>query len=152
MKAFGINLSEGSEIGNVTIASGNTFPSNANAGEMFWKTGSNAGFHIHNGTAWITVASDPPLKVVTTTVTSNGSGVWTASYSGFSSVSSVMVQALSPSASSTMSTQNIATLKSFSTTTATGYTITSATVILGGSGLQVAANTQVVVRIEGIAS
>lgn len=53
MKIYGVNLAEGSEIVNLTVATGSAFPSNANIGELFFRTDSpNVGLYIHDGSAW----------------------------------------------------------------------------------------------------
>lgn len=51
----GIQLVEGSTLSNATVASGASFPSNPNLGEMFYKTGAGAGFQVYDGSAWAAV-------------------------------------------------------------------------------------------------
>lgn len=46
----GITLLEGSEIANLTVSTGASFPDDANTGELFYKTG--VGLHVYSGTAW----------------------------------------------------------------------------------------------------
>jgi len=48
----GISLVEGSSFTNMTVATGNTFPVDADIGELFYKTGSDTGLHVFNGTVW----------------------------------------------------------------------------------------------------
>lgn len=56
MKILGdIDLSEGGEITNATIAFGSNFPNNPNTGELFYKSG--AGLYVYSGTEWVTYAS-----------------------------------------------------------------------------------------------
>lgn len=53
MKILGdIDLSEGGEITNATIAFGDNFPASANKGELFYKN--NAGLFVFDGTTWVT--------------------------------------------------------------------------------------------------
>lgn len=56
MLVDGLKLVEGSVIVNATVASGASFPSSPNAGEMFFRTDLNA-LHIHTGSSWVAVGS-----------------------------------------------------------------------------------------------
>ena len=47
----GIQLAEGSSVANMTIDSGTTFPVNADAGELFYRTDENKAY-IFNGVKW----------------------------------------------------------------------------------------------------
>ena len=54
----GISISEGGNIANATIASGTAFPSNPNAGELFFRTDSpGAGLYVYDGDAWSVVGT-----------------------------------------------------------------------------------------------
>jgi hypothetical protein len=53
-----INLLEGSNITNLTAPTGTAYPSNANAGEIFFRTDSpNVGLYTYSGTAWVSAGS-----------------------------------------------------------------------------------------------
>lgn len=72
-----INLLEGSEITNLTAPTGTAYPSNANEGELFFRTDSpNVGLYIHNGTTWLAAGSGggsgtiPEITSATITTTS----------------------------------------------------------------------------------
>lgn len=52
MKHYGLKIPEGSDITNITVPSGTTFPSNDNAGELFFRTDENK-LYIRNNTTWI---------------------------------------------------------------------------------------------------
>ena len=54
MKSYGLTLAEGSEITNITIPSGTSFPTNENIGEFFFKSDENE-LYIHDGTDWVIV-------------------------------------------------------------------------------------------------
>jgi hypothetical protein len=53
----GIQLSEGSALVNATVASGASFPGNPNIGELFYKTETDAGLKVYDGTSWTAVGS-----------------------------------------------------------------------------------------------
>ena len=54
-----IAISEQSKITNLTVATGNVWPSSPNQGELFYYNGANPGLYIHNGGSWnlITISS-----------------------------------------------------------------------------------------------
>jgi len=52
MLVDGIQLSEGSEVVNLVVDSGTTFPSNPNTGELFYKTSATAGLYVYDGSGW----------------------------------------------------------------------------------------------------
>lgn len=57
MKFYGVDVAEGSEISNASIAIGDTLPTTApNTGELFYKTGASAGLYIYDGTVWVNVS------------------------------------------------------------------------------------------------
>ena len=58
MKIYGGQVAEGSAITNLTVPSGTAFPSNANAGELFYRTDESK-LYVHNGTGWIELATLP---------------------------------------------------------------------------------------------
>jgi len=58
MQNFGIQVAEGSEITNLTIPTGTSFPANDNVGEMFYRTDENK-LYIRNNTGWESVAAAP---------------------------------------------------------------------------------------------
>lgn len=52
MKIYGdLNLSEGSEVGNLTVPVGTAFPAETTTGELFFRT-DNTTLYVYNGTAW----------------------------------------------------------------------------------------------------
>ena len=64
MKMYGIDLSEGSKIVNATVDSGESFPSEPDDGELFFKTGASAGFYVYlTGPGWVQhpAITDPRL-------------------------------------------------------------------------------------------
>lgn len=54
MKHYGLSLSEGSELTNITVPSGTAFPTNDNVGELFFRTDQNT-LYIRDNTTWVTV-------------------------------------------------------------------------------------------------
>lgn len=52
MKIYGMDLAEGSEITNITVPSGITFPTNDNIGELFYKTDEDK-LYVRNNSTWI---------------------------------------------------------------------------------------------------
>lgn len=87
MKAFNLTLKEGSRINNLTVPSGTSFPSNANAGEMFYLTSGSVGMYVHNGSSWILLTTSVSKILRQTVTTSNG--IWTISLSNVNSVINV---------------------------------------------------------------
>lgn len=53
MKIYGINLAEGTQITNTTVATGHTFPNHPNEGELFYKVGQ--GLYVYNGSSWVLI-------------------------------------------------------------------------------------------------
>ena len=51
-----ITLMEGSDISNLTVESGTSFPQNADAGELFFKT-TDQMLYIYNGSSWVEAGS-----------------------------------------------------------------------------------------------
>ena len=51
MKTYGIELAEGSDISNLTVDSGTSFPAEPSVGEMFYVTG--VGLHLYDGQKWV---------------------------------------------------------------------------------------------------
>jgi hypothetical protein len=65
----GLNVVEGSVISNLTVASGTSFPSNAAAGELFFRTDLNA-LHVYNNSAWVkTIDSASGFLAANTAIT-----------------------------------------------------------------------------------
>jgi len=58
MKIYGAELAEGSEITNMTVATGTAFPGNANKGEMFFRTDTDI-LYVYNGTSWTSELTTP---------------------------------------------------------------------------------------------
>lgn len=52
----GINLAEGSDIVNLTVASGIDFPNEPSLGELFYKTSSPIGLYVYNSSSWEQIA------------------------------------------------------------------------------------------------
>lgn len=52
MKMYGMDLAEGSEITNITVPSGTSFPANDNIGELFYKTDEDK-LYVRNNSTWI---------------------------------------------------------------------------------------------------
>lgn len=52
----GINLTEGSEITNITVATGTDFPGDPSLGELFYKTSGSVGLYVYNGGSWEQIA------------------------------------------------------------------------------------------------
>ena len=60
MKFHGIQITEGSNVGNLTVASGTAFPSNANEGELFYRSDAATtvkGLYLYVGGNWDRIAS-----------------------------------------------------------------------------------------------
>lgn len=51
MKVYGVQLSEGSDISNMTIDSGIAFPSNPNDAELFYRSDTSS-LHLYRNSAW----------------------------------------------------------------------------------------------------
>ena len=51
MKHFGLKISEGSEVTNLTAPTGTAFPSNPNAGELFYRTDGSK-LYCDDGSSW----------------------------------------------------------------------------------------------------
>jgi hypothetical protein len=54
MKHFGIDLEEGSSIGNLTVDTGVAYPSDPTAGELFFRTDTDT-LAVHDGTSWTAI-------------------------------------------------------------------------------------------------
>ena len=54
----GINLTEGSVVTNLTVASGSSFPASSSIGELFYLTGANAGLYLYDGSQWVDFAAE----------------------------------------------------------------------------------------------
>lgn len=78
MKIYGVDLAEGSQITNTTVASGTSYPSNPNVGELFYLTSGTVGLYIHNGSTWLSLAS--ASMVGYTHVQSSGATTWTITH------------------------------------------------------------------------
>ena len=65
MLVDGISLLEGSDISNLTVASGTSFPSSPNAGELFYRTDTD-GLFVHNGAAWVSAGGGGALSYTIT--------------------------------------------------------------------------------------
>ena len=87
----GLELAEGSNLKNLTVASGSTFPALANAGELFFKTPENK-HYAFDGTEWVAVTTisgnaGTATKLQTPrTITITGDVVGTASFDGSANV------------------------------------------------------------------
>lgn len=55
MKHYGLDIAEGSEVTNLTAATGTSDPANPNAGELFFRTDQNK-LRVYNGTGWDEIA------------------------------------------------------------------------------------------------
>ncbi len=89
MKTSNLTVSEGSHINNLTIPSGNTFPTNGNTGELFYLTTGAVGVYCHNGSQWnllSVVSSKIQRQTVSTT-----NGNWAITLTGVSQVLDVNV-------------------------------------------------------------
>lgn len=62
MKHFGIDLSEGSDIENLTVPSGTAYPGLPSVGELFFRTDFNA-LVVYNGSAWSRVQTQQSIPV-----------------------------------------------------------------------------------------
>lgn len=58
MRIYGGQVAEGSNISNLTVASGTSFPSNANVAELFYRTDESK-LYVHNGTTWVELSVSP---------------------------------------------------------------------------------------------
>ena len=68
----GIRLTELSDITNLTVEAGASFPGDGNIGELFFKTSATSGLYIHDGITWtrVSIGSD----VTTFSITGDVSG------------------------------------------------------------------------------
>jgi hypothetical protein len=80
MKQFGITLAEGTDIGNLTVDSGDSFPGSPSLGELFYKTGTGVGLYVYNGTDWVAAGTGG----------GGGSSSLTSTYVGFGDGSNVL--------------------------------------------------------------
>lgn len=69
MLVDGIQLIEGSDIANLTVASGTSFPASPATGELFYKTTATAGLYVYDGSGWVSAGSG----AVTSVAVSGGS-------------------------------------------------------------------------------
>ena len=68
MRHFGIQLTEGSNVENLTVASGTAFPSNPNEGELFFRSDTavtDKGLYLYVGGNWDRIASTDSLTMPT---------------------------------------------------------------------------------------
>ena len=73
MRVLGnIDIEEGGEIQNLTVASGSSFPANPNTAEVFYLTSGNVGLHIYRDSGWKHIASQ--VMVMETIDGSSGNG------------------------------------------------------------------------------
>jgi phage-related tail fiber protein len=66
MQFYGIDLVEGSEITNLTVAAGSNFPDLPNDGELFYKTGNDEGLHLYHDSSWVRLVTDVDIQNGTT--------------------------------------------------------------------------------------
>lgn len=74
MKHYGLTLPEGSEIVNLTVPSGTSFPGSANTGEMFLRTDENK-VYIYNNGGWDPVSTETNNPASGSTWTISGSNI-----------------------------------------------------------------------------
>ena len=145
MKSFGLDLAEGTNISNFTVPVLASPPASPNSGEVFYLIGT--GLVVYNGTAWNKIHTNPK-KVHYQSVTTDANSAWSANFTGFATIDYIL--AVPVRNSSNISSQSFCTLASYTTTTATGYVVNSATVSIGGDGLVFSGSgIQVMVRVEG---
>lgn len=84
MKSSSIQLTEGSDIGNLTVDSGPSFPQNPNIAELFYLTSGATGLYVHNGSSW-NLLSGSSTKMFRQTVTTTN-GIWTVNLTGVSNI------------------------------------------------------------------
>jgi phage-related tail fiber protein len=100
----GIKLAELSDITNLTVASGSSFPSDPSLAELFYKTSSTVGLYVYDGSTWQLVDTSADTYTITGDVTGTidgGTDVLTlatvnsnvGSFGSASSVPSVTVNA-----------------------------------------------------------
>ena len=70
MQNFGIEVAQGSEITNLTIPTGTSFPANDNVGEMFYRTDEDK-LYIRNNTGWAVSGGSAKVGSVITMTTSD---------------------------------------------------------------------------------
>lgn len=146
MKIYSIDLPEGSTFKNLVTPVGDTTPLNPNVGELFWRTGT--GLTVYTGTGWEVLNTK---KISYFSAVTDTSSIWTVNYSGFSTVDFVSVTVVRDDAAVT--SQSFGSVKSYSTTTATGFVLDSNTLVGSGEGLQFSgAGIMVHVRVEGSSS
>jgi hypothetical protein len=79
MKIDGISLIEGASVSNFSVVTGTSYPSNPNAGELFFRTDSpNVGLYVHDGSTWgyVSTASSTAWSGITGTPTTlSGYGI-----------------------------------------------------------------------------
>lgn len=56
MEHYGLSIAEGSEITNLTVPVGTTFPTNDNVGELFFRTDVNV-LYVRDNTTWVDASS-----------------------------------------------------------------------------------------------
>jgi hypothetical protein len=80
VKVFGsVTLSEGSDVKNLTVDHGNTYPNNPNEGELFYH--SSNGLSVYTGSQWIAVIQSQNQINLTGDVTGSGNGTVNTSLS-----------------------------------------------------------------------
>ena len=63
MQNFGIQVAEGSEITNLTIPTGTSFPANDNVGEMFYRTDEDK-LYVRNNTEWVVAGGSATVGTI----------------------------------------------------------------------------------------
>lgn len=80
MKHYGIEIPEGTEVKNITVPSGTSFPGTPNVGELFYLTAGEVGLYVHTGSVWVSAGTGGTTEGVPTSVTTdlfNGNGTTT---------------------------------------------------------------------------
>lgn len=164
MKAYSLELAEGSRLANASIASGTSFPSLPDTGEFFWKVGSGVGLYVYGASTWDQIAildivpqvykasgqiSGKP-KMFADTVTSNSSGVFTVDISSAGFTQTPVATATVISNASGAYDKPFATITSISATSITGTVIKGIqTILIAGTSAQFAGVQTVAIIVVG---
>jgi len=72
MKHYGLSIAEGSEVTNLTVPTGTSFPANDNVGEFFFRTDLNI-LYVRDNSEWVEVGGSTPTNYIVDNFVGTGS-------------------------------------------------------------------------------
>lgn len=159
----GLSLIEGSDVTNLVIDSGSSFPGSPNLGELFYKTSATAGLYVYDGSQWVQAGSGGggAADAGTITGTTLAANVVSSSLTSVGTLGSLSVTGNVTAAEPTLSTHLVT--KGYVDSVASGLTWktpvqvgTTANITLSGTqtidGIAVVASDRVLVKNQSTAS